>query len=180
LDDTPAGTVHVFCTHLAAILPGLQYEGSYGDFTGENDAHVQALIAWVDEKAKEGEKVIVLGDLNTGPAGDGIEPSVADNYARLPEAGFVNAYLDGPMAACTFCKDNPLVISGDTAVDATIDHILTRGIDEGVSIERIFDQRVKIEVPKTTPDGGMSTELEERELALSDHYGLRATISNAR
>ncbi len=174
LDDTPIGTVHVFCTHLAAILSGLAYEGSYGDFTGENAAHAEALIAWAEEKAGKNGKVILLGDFNNGPAGAGIEASVPDNYAKFPAAGFDNAFLTSANAACTFCSSNPLVLSGDTGNDATIDHVLTRGIEEATSTERVFDELVKIEA--VAPDGGMGAE--QREVGLSDHFGLRATIGN--
>jgi endonuclease/exonuclease/phosphatase family metal-dependent hydrolase len=174
LDDTPIGTVHVFCTHLAAILPGLAYEGSYGDFKGENAAHAETLIAWAEEKAGKDGKVILLGDLNNGPAGEGIEASVPDNYAKFPKAGFDNAFLAGPSASCTFCSSNPLVLGGDTAVDATIDHVLTRGIKAPISSERVLDEPVTIEV--NAPDGGVGTG--QREVGLSDHFGLRATIGD--
>lgn len=169
IDDKAFGSVHVFCTHLAAILDGVRYEGSYGDWEAENAAHVEELIAWVDEKAGRDGKVIVLGDLNTGPAGDGIQPSVPDNYALLPEAGFANPFLSGPNAACTFCTDNPLVLSEDGAAGATIDHILTRGIRGPVETERVLEDEVTIEV---STESGTSTET----VALSDHYGLVSRI----
>jgi endonuclease/exonuclease/phosphatase family metal-dependent hydrolase len=172
LEDTALGTVHVFCTHLTAILTGLQYEGSYGDWVAENAAHVQALIDWADEKAGENGRVLLLGDLNTGPEGEGITASVPDNYALLPEAGFENAFLSGPNAACTFCDSNPLVLSDDSGKNATIDHILTRAIDAPATTERVLDELVKIQV---STDAGT----EELEVGLSDHFGLRATIGNA-
>jgi endonuclease/exonuclease/phosphatase family metal-dependent hydrolase len=174
LDDTPIGTVHVFCTHLAAILPGLAYEGSYGDFVGENAAHADALIAWAEEKAGKDGKVILLGDFNSGPAQGDIEASVPENYAKFPKAGFDDAFLAGANAACTFCSSNPLVLSGDTAINADIDHILTRGIDEPISAERVLDELVTIDAPG--PDGGAGTE--QREVGLSDHFGLRASIGD--
>jgi endonuclease/exonuclease/phosphatase family metal-dependent hydrolase len=170
LDETPVGPVHVFCTHLAAILDGLQYEGSYGDFTGENAAHAEALIAWAKEKAGKDEKVLLLGDFNTGPAGDDIAASVPDSYAQFPAAGFDNAFLSGPNAACTFCSSNPLVLSEDTGAGAAIDHVLTRGIGPTVVAERVLDELVTIDV---SLDAGT----EQREVALSDHFGLHATIS---
>lgn len=166
LDDTPVGTVHVFCTHLTAILSGLQYEGSYDGWEAENAAHVQALIAWAEEKAGADGKLLLLGDLNTGPEAADIVASVPENYALLPAAGFDNAFLSDPDAACTFCTSNPLVMSEDTGAGALIDHILTRGIDEPVAIERVLDELVTIDASAS----------EEREVGLSDHFGLRATI----
>jgi endonuclease/exonuclease/phosphatase family metal-dependent hydrolase len=169
LEDPELGTVHLFCTHLTAIQDGIRYEGSYGDWEGENAAHVEALVDFVDEKAGDDGKVIVLGDLNTGPAGKDISASVPENYAKLPEAGFENAFLSGANAACTYCSENTLVVSDDAAADATIDHILTRNVED-VSVERIFDAAVEIEIP--AEDGETTT----RSLNLSDHYGLSAVV----
>lgn len=174
LDDTQLGTVHVFCTHLSAILTGIKYEGSYTDWPGENAAHVQALIDYVREKAGSDGKVLVLGDLNTGPAGAGIEPSVPASYAKLPAAGFADPFLTGPNAACTYCRDNPLVAGDDSAANATIDHILVRGISQSTDVTRVLDQPVEIDVP-SAQDAGTTTE--KRTLRLSDHYGLHARVA---
>lgn len=176
LDDTPLGTVHVFCTHLTAILSGLQYEGSYAGWEAENAAHVEALIEWVDEKTDADDKVLVLGDLNTGPSGADITASVPENYAAFEAAGFENAFLRGSDAACTFCTSNPLVAAEDTGAGAAIDHVLTRGIEGSVSVERVLDELVTIDVMGAAQDGGTGA-LEEREVGLSDHFGLRATLS---
>jgi endonuclease/exonuclease/phosphatase family metal-dependent hydrolase len=141
----------------------------YGGWPEENAAHVEALIDWVEEKAGDGGQVVVLGDLNTGPAGDGITASFPENYAQLPEAGFENAFLRGDDAACTFCGDNPLVASESGEAGAAIDHALTRGIDGDIDVERVLDGRIDIEIPSEDGEETLST-------ALSDHYGLRATI----
>jgi endonuclease/exonuclease/phosphatase family metal-dependent hydrolase len=170
IDVPELGEVSVFCTHLTAVLPELSYEGSYETWDGENAAHVQALIDWVDEKTADGDKVIVLGDLNTSPSlpSADIDPEVPDSYALLPDADFADPFLDGSNAACTFCADNPLVRLEDTGVDANLDHIMTRGIDSTVTVERILDGLQSIE---DDTDGGAPG-----ELSLSDHYGLEATF----
>lgn len=157
LEVEELGEISLFCTHLTPREDPLRYEGSFGSWSAENEAHVQALIDWVDEKAGAGEPVIVLGDLNTGPAGPGIEPEVPDSYAQLPAAGFADPFLEGSAAACTFCSDNPLVNPQDTGVDAALDHVLTRDLEAPVEVERAF--------------------VDDQE-PLSDHYGLRATIGD--
>jgi endonuclease/exonuclease/phosphatase family metal-dependent hydrolase len=158
LEVEALGEVSVFCTHLTPRLDPLRYEGSFGTWSGENEAHVQALIEWVDQKAGADGTVFVLGDLNTGPAGAGIEAELPDSYALLPAAGFAAPFLEGPEAACTFCSANPLVNPEDTGVDAVIDHVLTRNLDASVEVQRT-----------------LMTHIEESQ-PLSDHYGLRALV----
>jgi endonuclease/exonuclease/phosphatase family metal-dependent hydrolase len=170
IDVPDLGEVAVFCTHFTAVLNELRYEGSYETWEGENTAHVQAAIDWIDEKTDRDSQVILLGDLNTGPAlpADDILPEVAESYAQLPEADFDDPFLDGPNATCTFCTSNALVRQEDTGVGAAIDHIMTRGIDARVTAERILDEPVSVSGDEDagTPD----------ELPLSDHYGVEATF----
>lgn len=180
LDDTPIGAVHVFCTHLGAILPGVKYEGSYGSWAGENARHSEDLIAFVSQKASEGEPVLILGDLNNGPQGEDIAASEPASYAKFPAAGFADPFLDGPTAACTFCVDNPLVNPRDEGAQAALDHILIRGPVGEVTVERIFDQLIDIDAVVAErdggaggPDAGASTTL---RVGLSDHYGLRGSF----
>ena len=171
IDDVAVGSLHVFCTHLSAIQSGLKYDGSYGDWDGENARHVEDLIGFVAEKVPANGKVLILGDLNTSPAAAGVSPSVPANYAKFAPAGFADPFLVGPNAACTFCNDNPLVSASDTGVDATLDHILTRGLDKRVLVTRRLDQQIELDVP--VPGGGS----EKRQSALSDHYALHAVIT---
>jgi len=180
--DTPTlGSLSVFCTHLAPIENGVKYEGSYGSWEAENQAHVRALIDWVSEKQSKGGHVLVLGDLNTGPKGKDIAPSVPDDYALLPAAGFDDPFLRGPNAACTFCVENPLVSPTDAAADADIDHVLTRGTALDATVERIFTETVTIATqgPATAGDGGPTDAGKrqvQKQIRLSDHYGLRAVL----
>jgi len=170
IDAPELGEISVFCTHLSAVLDQVRYEGSYDTWEGENTAQVAELLEWVDEKTDDGDKVVVLGDLNTSPdvPADGIEGEVPESYAQIPEAGFDNAFLAGPNATCTFCSANALVRSGDTGVGSAIDHIATRGIDSEVTSERILDDVFMV---AGDDDGGIPD-----ELPLSDHYGVRATF----
>jgi endonuclease/exonuclease/phosphatase family metal-dependent hydrolase len=170
IDVPELGEVAVFCTHFTAVLNELRYEGSYETWEGENTAHVQAAIDWIDEKTDRDSQVILLGDLNTGPAlpADDILPEVAESYAQLPEADFEDPFLDGPGASCTFCTSNALVRQEDTGVGAAIDHIMIRGIDARVTAERILDEPVPVSGDE---DAGSPD-----ELPLSDHYGVEATF----
>jgi endonuclease/exonuclease/phosphatase family metal-dependent hydrolase len=183
VDDARLGKLHVFCTHLTAIQSGIKYEGSYADWDAENAAHVQALIDWAKEKAGDGGQVLVLGDLNTGPAGAGIQPSVPESYAKLPAAGYRDPFLSGPSAACTFCTDNPLVSPSDSAANSEIDHILTRNIVAPAQVTRVLDTQVEIDVTTTGMDAGVSmvgvdggVAGTKRKVGLSDHYGLRLLL----
>lgn len=174
LDGTALGTVHVFCTHLSALLTGLKYEGSYGSWDRENAAQVRVLLDWVHEKAGSEDAVLVLGDLNTGPAGAGITASVPESFALLSQAGFVDPFLRGPHAACTFCGDNPLVSATDTGTGAAIDHVLTRAIRSAV-VRRVFDEQVEVRgADSVSGDAGGAPST--RRIGLSDHYGLRALL----
>ena len=175
------GPLGLFCTHLGPIENDVKYEGSYGSWEAENAAHVKVLIDWVAEKQSAGGQVLVLGDLNTGPAGQAIAPSVPDNYALFPAAGFVDPFLSGPNAACTYCVENPLVIPTDAAADADIDHILTRGTTATATVQRLFTAPITITVqgPGAAGDGGAGDSGKtntQREIRLSDHYGLEGTL----
>ncbi|HVU05489.1 MAG TPA: endonuclease/exonuclease/phosphatase family protein [Polyangiaceae bacterium] len=177
LDAPSLGDPSVFCTHLAPIEHGVKYEGSYGSWEGENHAHVKALIDWVDDEQGATGPVLVLGDLNTGPAGTAIAPSVPDDYALLPAAGFADPFLGGPSAACTFCVENPLVDPTDAAADADIDHILTRRVAAVPSVDRLFTDPVTVTVGGVGDGGaGDAGSGRERQIRRSDHYGLLATF----
>lgn len=171
IDVPELGEVALFCTHLSAVLVGVRYEGSYGDWEGENTAQLEALLDWVDEKTEPGAKVIVLGDLNTGPAvsSKDIVAEVPESYEQLADYDYTDPFLDGPNADCTFCSINPLVIPGDTGIGGMIDHIMVRGFDGDVSVERIFDELLPVE-------GGGEDAGAPDELSLSDHFGLEATF----
>lgn len=160
----------VFCTHLSAVLNEVRYEGSFGDWEGENTAQLLEMLEWVDEKSEDGAQLVVLGDLNTGPAvsSEDIVAEVPESYAQLDDFDYEDPYLDGPEPDCTFCSSNPLVHGDDTGVGGMIDHIMVRGFDTAVSIELIFDGLLPVE-----GDAGVDA---PGELPLSDHYGLEATF----
>jgi endonuclease/exonuclease/phosphatase family metal-dependent hydrolase len=165
LDDGSGAGIHVFCTHLGSPLGGLPYRGAHGDYEGEHDAQITQLLAFIDEKTDEDDKVVLLGDLNTGPAISGLSPELPDHFARLvPGAGFENPALERPF--CTWCKENSWL--ADDTPESMIDHILLRGPHRAVVSSRPgFKTPVTIE---GLPEPGH----------LSDHFGVQLTLSKYR
>ena len=68
-----------------------------------------SLIALAEEKSA-GEAVLMLGDFNTGPAGNGYVGEFPEHFATFGTAGFAAPYVEngGP---CTFCGDNVLTVA---------------------------------------------------------------------
>jgi endonuclease/exonuclease/phosphatase family metal-dependent hydrolase len=165
--DTPQGEVHVFCTHLSAVFENIPHPNQMdgGSWEAEQRAQIDAMRAWIDEKAGDG-KVIVMGDFNTGPAvGDRVLAEVPENYDALI-AGYDPTYSGQDDAACTFCGDNDLVTGVDRDKSVLLDHVLIRGF-EGASTQGdiILDQGITLDIE------GMSV-----PAALSVHYGVRVRI----
>jgi endonuclease/exonuclease/phosphatase family metal-dependent hydrolase len=153
---------HVFCTHLTPIFDDLPFPGD-GSFEAEQRAQIEALIDFIDSKTTPEDRVVLVGDLNTGPGFGDIAPEAEANYNILLTR-FRNPYveeLDNPL--CTFCADNPLV--ADDADSVIIDHVLVRNLDADGTATRILTGEVDIDV------GGTPT-----TVALSDHYGVLAAL----
>ncbi|MCZ7687040.1 MAG: hypothetical protein M5U28_53170 [Sandaracinaceae bacterium] len=153
---------HVFCTHLTAILDDIPYPGT-GSWEAEQRAQIEALLAFIDDKTTDEDRVVLLGDLNTGPGFGDIAPAEEANY-NLLLTRFRNPYieeLESPL--CTFCAANPLV--PDDADSVIIDHVLVRNLDSDETAARILTQEVQVDV-----DGTPTT------VALSDHYGVRVAL----
>lgn len=162
VDTDSVGEVHLFCTHLTAVFSDIPFPGA-GSWEAEQRAQIEELLAFVDEKSGGEGRVVLLGDLNTGPARAGIDGEVEENYALL-SASFENPYLDDTESpTCTFCASNPLV--SDDAASGAIDHVLVRRLDADGTARRFLTEPVEIDV-----DGAPT------DLALSDHYGVRASL----
>lgn len=154
---------HVFCTHLTAVLDDIPYPGSAESWEAEQRAQIEALLEFVSSKTTEGDRIVLLGDLNTGPGFGDIDPVAEANYDLfLPR--FRNPYIEEtPNPLCTFCADNPLV--PDDAGSSIIDHILVANLDADDTVQRVLTGEVEVDVDGTpTP------------VALSDHYGLTAAL----
>jgi endonuclease/exonuclease/phosphatase family metal-dependent hydrolase len=168
--DTPLGSVHTFCTHLTAVFADLPYPGNLGGWDEEQQAQIDALLAFIEEKAGADGQVMVMGDFNTGPAGTGYVAEVPANYDRLLSGGLANPYTATPGHTCTFCDDNPIVAKDDSPDDdtsAVIDHVLIGGFSGGSGdAVRVLDAAVEVENCGETISS-----------ALSDHYGVSLKIT---
>lgn len=160
--EVPGGPIDVFCTHLTPDFGILPYPHASGSWIREQRDQIDALRDWIDDDASTGT-VVLMGDFNTGPALEGIEPDVPDNYDRLAN-GWDNPFVD-QVGACTFCGDNPLRGEGD---DHIIDHVLLKGA-ANTSARRILDQDVS---------GAESCDV-AIEATPSDHYGVEVTFTPA-
>lgn len=160
--------LHVFCTHLTPDSRSVAYPARAGSWKSEHARQVRELRAWIGQKAGTTAPVLLLGDLNTGPAlaGAKVGARVPEQYASFAELGFLNPYLDGSNAAqCSFCRANTLN-GGRGLGGSLIDHILVRGPLRALGIARVLDEPLELEV------GG-----ERLRSHLSDHFGLAATVS---
>ncbi|MDH3754638.1 MAG: endonuclease/exonuclease/phosphatase family protein, partial [Acidimicrobiia bacterium] len=163
LVDTEAfGPVHVFGTHLSAVFADIPFPGD-GTWEQEQAAQIVTLLDFVGSKAARGEPVVLLGDFNTGPAGETYEAEVGANYELLSAELPMNPYVANGDGLCTFCGDNPLVGSDSSVV---IDHIFVRDFDGTASTTRVLDELVDIDVEGTPTTS-----------ALSDHFGLLSTLT---
>ena len=162
VDAEGFGPVHVFGTHLSAVFSDIPYPGD-GTWEEEQAAQIEDVLAYIDTRADPGDPVVLLGDFNTGPAGELYQAEVAANYELLTAGMLTNTYVEADDARCTFCGDNPLV--GDDAA-VVIDHVFTRDLDASPEAQRILDRPLVINV-----DGDDIT------TALSDHYGVMLTLT---
>jgi endonuclease/exonuclease/phosphatase family metal-dependent hydrolase len=163
--EAPDGKpVHAFCTHLGSPLDIVPYAGKYASWKDEQLVQIQQLRAYINEKAKSDERVIVMGDMNTGPDGRGMLGDRSDNYVALVGNDLLDPYFEQRNMDCTYCPDNAFV--DDASPKKLIDHVLVRGIRASkVHVARIFDQSIQI-----------GSGNDAFTWNLSDHYGLRATI----
>jgi endonuclease/exonuclease/phosphatase family metal-dependent hydrolase len=160
IPDTAIGEVHFFCTHLTANLSSVPYTGDYTGWPEEQAAQIQRLVAWTREKAPSG-RIVVAGDLNSGPALPGITGELEANFAMWGAAGLRSAYAAQADVACTYCDDNPLNLGSMGGEGGLIDHVmLGAGLRAG-SGRRFLDDAIEIVV------GGVP-----QTSAYSDHYGL--------
>lgn len=162
---SPVGELHAFCTHLTANLGGVPHPGR-STWQRDQSVQVDALLAYIEKKAGRGAPVVLLGDLNTGPAiGPHIAPSLPSHYDRFTVSGFLNPYAAQRDVRCTYCFDNPLEGGGGTR-GLLIDHVLLRGFDGDVAGAQIMRSDLKVDVGGRLVRSGYS-----------DHYGIIVTLS---
>jgi endonuclease/exonuclease/phosphatase family metal-dependent hydrolase len=170
MSDEVFGDLHLFCTHLSPVFSAVPFPGD-GSWEQEQVDQIEALLAFVDAKVGEGEPVVVLGDLNTGPAAGGVAAEQPEHYARFEAAGFFNPYTQGDDAECTFCASNLLVGGGADHEDSgIIDHVLVRGVDlleADHEASRFMTETIEIDIADV---GTVTTQY-------SDHYGVSVNLS---
>lgn len=165
--DTVLGPVHAFCTHLTAGLSAVEYQGPYGSWEEEQSAQIDEMLALVEQKAGADGQVLLMGDLNTGPAGESYIAEVPVNYDKLVAAGLANPYLAPADEPCTFCRTNPLVDgAADESASVVIDHILLRNMPAESWSERVIDGDLAL-----AEYCGEAANLKH-----SDHYGVRTHL----
>lgn len=165
--DLPGpGPTDVFCTHLTTEQP-INYGGSSDSWTDENADQIARILTWIDSQATT-QRVILMGDFNTGPPIATLAGVDSDNYAQLPAGGFANPYIEQQSdPACTFCESNTLIADTGGRVGVIIDHVLLRGLAGAtLSAERTFDGLVEIE----TAEGAAQSHL-------SDHFGVSVSLT---
>jgi endonuclease/exonuclease/phosphatase family metal-dependent hydrolase len=163
LEVPGAGPVHVFCTHLGSELGVVPYGGKYCSWHDEQTQQIQELLGFVREKTHGSGRVLVLGDMNTGPEHGAILGEWPDNYRTLTGNGLEDRYLAQSDASCSWCPENSF---HPTASPTLIDHILVSDRDDAVvTTRRDYATPVTLMVDEI----GSLTHL-------SDHFGLRSVI----
>ena len=172
LVDLPSlGKTRVVCTHLTPTFSSsVGYHGPYASWEDENAQQTELMIAWGESKVRAGERLVILGDMNVGPAiataTPPVEGEIPENFPIWARHGYKDLYIDGmPNPQCTFCRgDNPYVTPMDNR--SIIDHVFMKDATKFKS-KRILDQPIQV----TVPDAGV------QEGRLSDHYGIEVEIS---
>ena len=160
------GPVHVFCTHLSSPLGVIPYAGPYHSWQGEHRRETTQLVDFITLEANDGAPVLVMGDLNMGFALNGQGGVSEDDFRELLGRGLEDPLLSGGSPACTECRSNTFHRSDST--EDLVDHLLIAGFPSvPTSVARAFTSRVSVVSAGNT----VSTNL-------SDHYGLRLTMSS--
>lgn len=157
--DSEAGEVDVYCAHFASSIGDIEYEGEHGSWIGEREFQIQQTLDYIQEKSGDSRRVVLLGDLNERVGRERLMP--------IEDAGLRSADEAGD-PGCTVCTDN---LVSPSSTDGRVDHVYLGARLNAVSFERIFDETITVEVLGTDP-------VENVETHLSDHYGLRAVLSN--
>jgi endonuclease/exonuclease/phosphatase family metal-dependent hydrolase len=158
------GPVDTFCTHLGSSLGVIPYHGPHGSWDGEHSYQVAQLLAFISAQTDGSHPVLLLGDLNSGPASAGPPPISAElplDYQLLLGSGLTSV-VSSPQ--CTLCSDN--VLRRGNPREIWLDHALARGFGGGAQAERALTETFTLgEAPAST------------QMNLSDHYGLRVELT---
>ena len=148
----------VGCTHVATPLTP-EYNGEFESYEAEQTAQLEIVLEAFE--AIEGP-VVLMGDMNTGPAQGDLTAEVSVNWGLFSAAGFSNPNTDSESPLCTWCIGNTL---SETTVNLAIDHVFVRGA-ESSEVFRFLDGTTEINVADET----LTT-------SYSDHYGIGTTVT---
>lgn len=162
--EGPEGPIDTYCTHLTAGLSLIPYPRDEGSWESEQGDQV-ALLAGLLADAPD--PVMVLGDLNNGPATNDADAEFEAHFQMLLDEGMKAPYVDLD-GSCTFCPENALSSVDSSETGELIDHILIRGFDPEaeLSVRRDLDQALTVTSCEAPLDG-----------AHSDHYGISVTMT---
>lgn len=169
IDNTPVGTVHFFCTHLSANLTDVPYRGTHTSWEQEQADQISAFITWAGEKAGADGKVIIAGDLNTGPDIGTVRSDFPANYAMWRAAGYDDPYIDDAangQPECTFCPTENSLIDDTSESGGFIDHVLVKNF----ATPRYESSRILTDTTTVTFEGAPVV------TNFSDHFGLKLTV----
>jgi len=158
------GPVEVVCTHLGSSLGAIPYAGFEESWEVEHAHQVGRLADGVRLKADPREPILVLGDLNMGPAVGSSVGVLEDQYEQLLDAGLSNPYAERPDALCTDCADNTFHASSPDYAGSLLDHVLVgRFPAHHTAVARVLSAPVSF--------GDFAYHL-------SDHYGVRLDLAH--
>jgi len=161
--DAPIGPVHTFCTHLTADLGSIPHPTG-GSWAADQRREIDALLAYIEAKSG-GQPLVLLGDLNTGPAAaPGVSPRLPTHFQKLIAWGLQDPSTALGQPRCTYCFDNPLG-GGAGTHGSLIDHVLLRGF-HGVARRDLLRKPLDLTVSGRRVRTGYS-----------DHYGVVVEIA---
>jgi len=156
---SPTQNLTVFCTHLSAPLPIIN---DFADIEEANRDQAAQLVAWVDQVAGPNDTVLVLGDMNNGPAINGTKELFIEGYRVFQNAGYDDLVLRIPGPPCTYCADNPLADQDDSDIR---DHIFLTG-----NVSDVCLRNASIILRERTVNIG------DEFVPPSDHYGIVVSL----
>lgn len=161
--DAPNGPMDAYCTHLSAVFSVIPYPHETGSWAEEQAAQIDEMTGLVAANSVN-DMVVVIGDMNAGPAAGANTAEQGTNYAKFVSAGYSDPYSEQANPPCTWCADNPLVTDGQNTI---LDHIFTTvPFDGTVTATRVLDGTIDT----TSCDQPITG-------AYSDHYGIRVTFT---
>jgi len=160
--DLPGGEADVYCTHLTAIFSLIPYPREEGSWAEEQRVQVETMVDFIDSSSTH-DTVVVMGDMNNGPAVGNSEAEYPEHYALLEGMGMSNPYVEAE-GECTFCNTNNLTSTDSDEANRVIDHVFVKGHTTATP-SRVYDQAMDTESCGEAIPGH-----------LSDHYGVRVDI----